>query len=46
MSANVQFAKLSRRIGGEVGIYERVEGRGLQAEKPDFMPEMILELAA
>jgi hypothetical protein len=31
-------------IGGEVGIYERVEGRGLQAEKPDFMPERIWNL--
>jgi hypothetical protein len=26
-------------IGGEVGIYERVEGRGFPASKPDFVPE-------
>lgn len=31
-------------VGGEVGIYERVEGRGLEAEKPDFMPEMFWNL--
>src|SRR5258708_10153745 len=26
-------------IGGEVGIYERVTGRGFPAERPDFFPE-------
>lgn len=28
-------------IGGEVGIYERVHGKGFPAERPDFMPEPI-----
>ena len=26
-------------IGGEVGIYERITGRGFPGEKPDLMPE-------
>ncbi len=26
-------------IGGEVGIYERVTGRGFPTERPDFFPE-------
>src|ERR1700686_1042367 len=26
-------------IGGEVGIYERVQGRGFPASKPDFFPQ-------
>lgn len=28
-------------IGGEVGIYERVAGRGFPVEKPDFLPHPV-----
>ncbi len=28
-------------IGGEVGIYERVSGKGFPAERPDFFPELM-----
>ncbi|HSS20556.1 MAG TPA: hypothetical protein VLL54_10810 [Pyrinomonadaceae bacterium] len=30
-------------IGGEVGIYERLKGREMPAEKPDFMPGIFWE---
>lgn len=28
-------------IGGEVGVYERVDGKGFPAERPDFFPELM-----
>ena len=28
-------------IGGEVGVYERVDGKGFPADRPDFFPELM-----